>query len=96
MELLILFGVPALIALLILPYAIITMHNDKKAEKREREDITAYRSALLHEIETLPASCIGEVKDFVVWIKHHKPSQVSENISKDWDTQEGDKALASL
>ena len=28
------------------------------------------RAVLLHEIETLPANCVGEVVDFVAWIKH--------------------------
>jgi len=96
MELLIIFGGMVVTMLILITYAMIIGHIEKKAEKREKEDITAYRSALLHEIETLPASHISEVKDFVAWIKHHKPSQTSETISKDWDTQEKNKALASL
>jgi hypothetical protein len=96
MELLIIFGGMVVTMLILITYAIIIGHIEKKAEKREREDITAYRSALLHEIESLPANRIGEVKDFVAWIKHHKPSQISETVSRDWDTQERDKALASL
>ena len=34
------------------------------------------RAALLQEIETLPANCVGEVIDFVAWIKHRKLSQI--------------------
>jgi hypothetical protein len=61
------------------------------------------RAALLHEIETLPAYCIGEVTDFVVWIKHRKISQIPEtmllsemSLSKDWETPDEDEAWASL
>jgi len=61
------------------------------------------RLALVKEIETLPSNCIGEVVDFVAWIKHHKLSQISETmllsekaLSKDWDTPEEDEAWASL
>jgi hypothetical protein len=61
------------------------------------------RSALLKEIETLPANCIGEVIDFVAWIKHHKLSQIPETmllsesaLSKDWNTPEEDEAWANL
>jgi hypothetical protein len=61
------------------------------------------RSVLLQEIETLPANCIGEVIDFVAWIKHHKLSQIPETmllsesaLSKDWDTPEEDDAWANL
>jgi hypothetical protein len=36
------------------------------------------RAVLLREIETLPANCIGEVVDFVAWIKHRKLSQIPE------------------
>jgi hypothetical protein len=61
------------------------------------------RAALLQEIETLPANCIGEVVDFVAWIKHRKISQIQETmllseaaLSKDWDTPEEDEAWAGL
>jgi len=61
------------------------------------------RAVLLQEIETLPANCIGEVVDFVAWIKHRKLSQIPETmllsemaLSKDWDTPEEDEAWASL
>jgi hypothetical protein len=61
------------------------------------------RSALIKEIETLPANCIGEVMDFVAWIKHHKLSQIPETmllsesaLSKDWNTPEENEAWANL
>jgi hypothetical protein len=61
------------------------------------------RAILLQEIETLPANCVGEVVDFVAWIKHHKLSQIPETmllsetaLSKDWDTPEEDEAWADL
>jgi len=64
---------------------------------------TANRAVLLQEIETLPANCIGEVVDFVAWIKHRKLSQIPETmllsesaLSKDWDTPEEDEAWANL
>ena len=61
------------------------------------------RAVLLQEIETLPAACVSEVVDFVVWIKQRKLSQIPEtmllseaSLSKDWDTPEEDKAWAGL
>jgi hypothetical protein len=61
------------------------------------------RAVLLHEIETLPANCVGEVIDFVAWVKHRKLSSISETmllsemaLSKDWDTPEEDEAWADL
>jgi hypothetical protein len=61
------------------------------------------RAFLLNEIETLPANCIGEVVDFVTWIKYRKLSQIPETmllsetaLSKDWDTPEEDEAWANL
>ena len=61
------------------------------------------RAVLLHEIETLPAHCIGEVVDFVAWIKHKQVSHIPEamllseaTLSKDWDTPEEDEAWAGL
>ncbi|MDR0442907.1 MAG: hypothetical protein LBH44_05835 [Treponema sp.] len=29
-------------------------------------------AVLLREIQTLPANCVGEVVDFVAWIKHRR------------------------
>jgi hypothetical protein len=61
------------------------------------------RAVLLQEIETLPAHCVGEVVDFVAWIKHRKLSQIPSTmlmsetaLSKYWDTHEEDEAWASL
>ena len=61
------------------------------------------RTALLKEIETLPAACLGEVIDFVAWIKQRKLSHIPETmllsesaLSKDWDTPEEDEAWANL
>jgi len=61
------------------------------------------RATLLKEIETLPSNCLGEVIDFVAWIKQHKLSQIPETmllsekaLSKDWNTPEEDKAWANL
>jgi len=61
------------------------------------------RAVLLKEIETLPARCVGEVVDFVEWIKHRNLSHVPETmlmsetaLSKDWNTPEEDEAWANL
>ena len=61
------------------------------------------RAVLLQEIETLPANYVGEVIDFVTWIKQNKFSQIPEtmllsekSLSKDWNTPEEDKAWANL
>jgi len=61
------------------------------------------RTVLLREIETLPAACLGEVVDFVAWIKQRKASYMPEtmllsetSLSKDWDAPEEDEAWASL
>ena len=58
---------------------------------------------LLKEIETLPTICVGEVIDFVSWIKQRKMSQIPEtmlmseaSLAKEWNTQEEDEAWASL
>jgi hypothetical protein len=61
------------------------------------------RAVLLQEIETLPTACVGEVIDFVAWIKQRKLLQIPETmllseaaLSKDWDTPEEDEAWANL
>ena len=61
------------------------------------------RAVLQKEIETLPAHCLGEVIDFVSWIKQRKLPHIPEtmllseaSLSKDWDTPEEDKAWANL
>ena len=61
------------------------------------------RAVLMQEIETLPVAYLGEVIDFVGWIKQRKLSQIPEtmllseaSLAKDWDTPEEDEAWASL
>ena len=68
-----------------------------------RGKIMTNRAVLLREIETLPADCVGEVVDFVEWIKHRRLSQMPETmllseaaLSKEWDTPEEDEAWAGL
>ena len=60
-------------------------------------------AVLMREIETLPANCVGQVVDFVAWLKHRKLSQMPEtmmlseaSLAKDWDTPEEDEAWANL
>ncbi|MCL2443477.1 MAG: hypothetical protein FWD13_08460 [Treponema sp.] len=61
------------------------------------------QAVLMKEIETLPPFCLGEVIDFVAWIKQRKLSQFPEtmlmseaSLIKDWNTQEEDEAWATL
>ena len=61
------------------------------------------RAELLKEIETLPAACLGEVINFVAWIKHRKLRQAPETmllseaaLAKDWDTPEEDEVWKPL
>ena len=61
------------------------------------------RAVLQQELETLPAACLGEVIDFVAWIKQRKLPRIPETmllseavLSKDWDTPEEDEAWANL
>ena len=63
----------------------------------------ASKAVLIQEIETLPATCVSEVIDFVTWIKQRKISQIPEtmlmsevSLSRDWDTPEEDEAWAAL
>ena len=60
-------------------------------------------AVLMKEIETLPSFCLGEVIDFVAWIKQRKISTIPEtmlmsevSLAKDWNTQEEDEAWATL
>jgi len=60
-------------------------------------------AVLMKEIETLPATCVGEVVDFITWIKQRRLSQIPETmlmsetvLSKDWNTPEEDEAWAGL
>ena len=66
------------------------------------------QAVLMKEIETLPPFCLGEVIDFVAWIKQRKLTSsmllkipetmlMSEaSLAKDWNTQEEDEAWATL
>jgi len=61
------------------------------------------RAVLMQEIETLPATFVSEVIDFVAWIKQRKISKIPEtmlmseaSLAKDWNTPEEDEAWAAL
>jgi len=61
------------------------------------------RAVLMNEIDTLPTEYLGEVTDFVTWLKHRKLNQVPETmllceaaLAKDWDTPEEDEIWAGL
>jgi len=66
------------------------------------------QAVLMKEIETLPPFCLGEVIDFVAWIKQRKLKSdtlpqfpetmlMSEaSLAKDWNTKEEDEAWATL
>ena len=71
------------------------------------EKIMTNRAVLIEEIKTLPSDYLGEVIDFVTWLKHRKfqtdnvfpplTMLMSEkSLSKDWDTPEEDEAWANL
>jgi hypothetical protein len=61
------------------------------------------QAVLMKELDGLPPEYLGEVTDFVAWLKHRKLPQkletmlLSEDIlAKDWDTPDEDKAWAGL
>ena len=59
------------------------------------------RNALLKEIDTLPLEFMGEVINFVAYLKHKKgiPETMLQSeaaLSKDWDSPEEDAAWAPL
>jgi hypothetical protein len=61
------------------------------------------RNALLQEIDTLPPEYMGEVIDFVSYLKHKKRTEIPETmlhseaaLAKDWDNPEEDAAWADL
>ena len=59
------------------------------------------RNALLKEIDTLPPKFMGDVINFVSYLKHKKgiPETMFQSeaaLSKDWDTPEEDAAWALL
>ncbi|MDR1972937.1 MAG: DUF2281 domain-containing protein [Treponema sp.] len=61
------------------------------------------KDTLLREIDTLPAECLGEVVDFVEYIKQKQMRKLPEtmmlseaSLAKEWDTPEEDKAWRHL
>jgi hypothetical protein len=61
------------------------------------------RSEVLREIDTLPAECLGEVLDFIGFIKQKQFKNISETmlmsedaLARDWDSPEEDAAWAAL
>jgi hypothetical protein len=61
------------------------------------------RDILLHEINTLPAECLGEVVDFVEYVKRKQLKKIPEtmflsevSLAREWDTPEEDEAWRNL
>jgi hypothetical protein len=61
------------------------------------------RDALLRELDFLPPQSLGEVLDFVGYLKQKQAQEVPETmrlseaaLAKDWDTPEEDEAWANL
>jgi hypothetical protein len=61
------------------------------------------RDVLLRELDFLPPQSLGEVLDFIGYLKQKRAQEVSETmllseaaLAKDWDTPEEDKAWANL
>jgi hypothetical protein len=61
------------------------------------------RDALLRELDLLPSQSLGEVLDFVGYLKQKRAREVPETmllseaaLVKDWDTPEEDEAWANL
>ena len=61
------------------------------------------KDMLLKEIDTLPVSCLGEVVDFVGYIKQKQLKAVPETmrlsesaLARDWESPEEDAAWAHL
>jgi hypothetical protein len=61
------------------------------------------QAVLMEELAGLPPEYLGEVTDFVAWLKHRKLQQIpatmllSEDVlAKDWDTPDEDKAWTGL
>jgi hypothetical protein len=61
------------------------------------------RNELLREIDTLPAECLGEVLNFIGYIKQKQFRNVPETmlmsedaLARDWDSPEEDAAWAAL
>jgi hypothetical protein len=65
--------------------------------------ILSDRDILLHEIDTLPAECLGEVVDFVEYIKRKQLKKIPKtmllseaSLAREWDTPEEDEAWRNL
>jgi hypothetical protein len=61
------------------------------------------KDMLLREIDTLPVSCLGEIVDFVEYIKQKQLKTIPETmrlseaaLAKDWKSPEEDAAWANL
>jgi hypothetical protein len=61
------------------------------------------QAVLMKELDGLPPEYLGEVTDFVAWLKHRKLPQIPETmllsediLAEDWDTPGEDKAWAGL
>jgi hypothetical protein len=61
------------------------------------------KELLLQEINTLPADCLGEVVDFVEYIKQKQLRKIPEtmrlseaSLAKEWDTPDEDAAWQTL
>jgi hypothetical protein len=61
------------------------------------------RDILLREIDTLPAACLGEVVDFVEYVKQKQLKKIPEtmflseaSLAREWDTLEEDEAWRNL
>jgi hypothetical protein len=61
------------------------------------------RDVLLRELDFLPPQSLGEVLDFVVYLKQKQARKIPETmllseaaLAKDWDTPEEDEAWAGL
>ncbi|GHV89306.1 hypothetical protein AGMMS50267_16660 [Spirochaetia bacterium] len=61
------------------------------------------RDMLVREIETLPVSCLGEIVDFIGYIRQKQLEAIPETmrlsegaLAKDWVSPEEDAAWANL
>jgi hypothetical protein len=61
------------------------------------------KELLLHELESLPAECFGEVVDFVEYVKQKHLRKIPEtmrlseaSLAKEWDTPDEDAAWQNL
>jgi hypothetical protein len=61
------------------------------------------KEMLLHEINILPTECLGEIIDFVAYVKQKQLRKIPETmrlseaaLAKEWDTPEEDAAWQNL